>query len=178
MPQETQGLVEVALPVPLFQTFTYAVDPTAVRSPAIGSRVVVPFRNATEIGICLGPADPSALPRKVRTIIDVPDTEPALSEDMIALCRWMADYYVVPIGIALRTALPSLLSGAEQPKPSRKTLSLVRLRENLPTLLEREKAFARAPKQRALFEALESLGGRSTVDHLLQHLSFSPLFLN
>ena len=71
---------------------------------------------------------------------------------MIALCRWMADYYVVPLGIALRTALPSLLTGAEQPKPSRKTLSIVRLREDLPSLLEREKAFARAPQQRALFE--------------------------
>lgn len=177
MPHETRGLVEVALPVPLFQTFTYAVDPTAARPPSNGSRVVVPFRNGTEIGICLGPADPAVLRRKVRTIIEVPDAEPALSEDMIGLCRWMADYYVVPIGLAMRTALPSLLSGAEQPKPSRKTLSIVRLRENLPTLLEREKAFARAPKQRALFEALESLGGRSTVEHLLQQLSFSPSVL-
>ena len=51
MPQESPGLIEVALPVPLFQTFTYAVDPL-IRAPAIGSRVVVPFRNATEIGIC------------------------------------------------------------------------------------------------------------------------------
>src|SRR5687767_15824014 len=121
MPQETQGLVEIALPVPLFQTFTYAVDPAAARVPAIGARVVVPFRSGTEIGICLGPAGQSSLPRKVRTIIDVPDADPALNEDMIALCRWMADYYVVPIGIAMRTALPSLLSGAQQPKPSRKT---------------------------------------------------------
>ncbi|MDP9176329.1 MAG: primosomal protein N' [Gemmatimonadota bacterium] len=177
MPQETQGLVEIALPVPLFQTFTYAVDPAAARVPALGSRVVVPFRNGTEIGICLGPADRSSLPRKVRTIIDVPDADPALSQDMIALCRWMADYYVVPVGIALRTALPALLSGAQQPQPSRKTHRIVRLREDLPTLLEREKAFARAPKQRALFEALESLGGSSTLEHLLQQLSFSQSVL-
>src|SRR5688572_3712786 len=177
MPQETQGLVEIALPVPLFQTFTYAVDPAAARVPAIGARVVVPFRNGTEIGICLGPADRSSLPRKVRTIIDVPDVEPALSQDMIALCRWMADYYVVPIGLALRTALPALLTGAQQPQPSRKTHRIVRLRDDLPTLLEREKAFARAPKQRALFEALESLGGSSTLEHLLQQLSFSPSVL-
>src|SRR6266545_3266333 len=128
MPQETQGLVEIALPVPLFQTFTYAVDPAAARAPVAGSRVVVPFRNATEIGICLGPADKASLPRKVRTIIDVPDAEPALSEDMIALCRWMAEYYIVPIGIAMRTALPALLSGAAQPKPTRKTHRVVRLR--------------------------------------------------
>ena len=45
---------------------------------SVGSRVVVPFRTGKEIGICLGPANPAALPRKVRTIVDVPDDEPAL----------------------------------------------------------------------------------------------------
>lgn len=177
MPQETLGLVEVALPVPLFQTFTYAVDPKAARLPVIGSRVVVPFRNRTEIGICLGPADPGSLPRKVRKIVEVPDAEPALSADMVALCRWMADYYIVPVGMAMRTALPSLLSGAGQPQPKRKTHRIVRLRTDLPTLIERDKAFARAPQQRALFELLESLDGHSTLEHLLQKLSFSPSVL-
>jgi len=176
MPQDSSGLIEVALPVPLFQTFTYAIDPL-IRAPAIGSRVVVPFRNATEIGICLGPANPAALPRKVRSIIDVPDADPVLSADMIALCRWMADYYIVPIGLALRTALPSALAGATQPQPARKTHRVVRIRGDLPTLLEREKVFGRAPQQRAVFELLESIGGRSTLEHLLQQLSFSSSVL-
>ncbi len=177
MPQETRGLVEIALPVPLFQTFTYAADPAAGHAAVTGSRVVVPFRNRAEIGICLGPAGPGALPSKVRRITEVPDAEPALSADMVALCRWMADYYIVPIGIAMRSALPLLLTGAARPQPARKTHRLVRLREDLPTLLEREKAFARAPQQRALFELLESLGGHSTLEHLIQQLSFSPSVL-
>ena len=176
MPQDSPGLIEVALPVPLFQTFTYAVDPL-VRAPAIGSRVVVPFRNATEIGICLGPASPAALPRKVRSIIDVPDVEPVLSANMIALCQWMADYYIVPIGLALRTALPGALAGATQPQPKQKTHRIVRIRADLPTLLEREKVFARAPQQRAVFELLESIGGRSTLEHLMEKLSFSSSVL-
>ena len=176
MPQDSPGLVEVALPVPLFQTFTYAVDPL-IRAPAVGSRVVVPFRNATEIGICLGPANRASLPRKVRSITDVPDADPVLSADMIALCRWMADYYIVPIGLALRTALPSLLTGAAQPQPAKKTHRVVRIRADLPTLLERERTFARAPQQRALFELLESLGGDSTLEHLLEQLSFSSSVL-
>jgi primosomal protein N' (replication factor Y) len=177
MPQDSRGLVEVALPVPLFQTFTYAIDPSAPRAPATGSRVVVPFRNKTEIGICLGRADAQSLPRKVRKIIDVPDAEPALTDHMISLCRWMADYYIVPIGIAMRTALPSLLAGAAQPQPTRKTHRVVRVRQDLPTLLEREKAFSRSPQQRAVFELIESLGGSSTLEHLLQRMSFSPSVL-
>ncbi|HUQ48497.1 MAG TPA: primosomal protein N' [Gemmatimonadaceae bacterium] len=177
MSSEPTGLVEVALPVPLFQTFTYALDPQAERVPAAGSRVVVPFRNKKEIGICLGTSDGTHLKQKAKRVIEVPDAAPALSNSMIELCRWIADYYIVPLGVVLRTALPASLTGAEQPRPQRKTQRIVRLREDLPTLIHREKAFARAPQQRAVFELLESVGGTSTLDHLLGSLAFSPSVL-
>ena len=175
MSSRPTGLIEVALPVPLFQTFTYELNPEDERVPQAGSRVVVPFRNRKEIGICLG--ESSAAPRKVKRVIEVPDDSPALSAQMIELCRWMADYYVVPLGIALRSALPAAMTGASQPQPSRKTHRVVHLREVLPTLTHREKAFARAPQQRAVFELLESLGGTSTLEHLQGQLQFSPSVL-
>jgi primosomal protein N' (replication factor Y) len=177
MSSDPTGLVEVALPVPLFQTFTYALDPAAERVPVAGSRVVVPFRNKKEIGICLGPSDGSHLKQKAKRVIEVPDAAPALNKSMIALCEWIADYYVVPLGVVLRTALPASLTGAEKPRPQRKTQRIVRLREDLPTLTHRDKAFARAPQQRAVFELLESVGGTSTLDHLLGSLAFSPSVL-
>jgi len=169
-------LVEVALPVPLFQTFTYALEAGTPR-PDAGSRVVVPFRNRKEIGICLGIGDEAVRSRKLKRVIEVPDEQPAVSPGMIALCRWMADYYVVPIGLALRAALPAAMTGATNPQPTRKTHRVVRLREDLPTLTHREKAFARAPQQRAVFELLESLGGTSTREHLLEQMAFSPSVL-
>ena len=43
--------VDVALPLPLFQTFTYRVDGTPRHAPVEGSRVVVPLRNKRAIGI-------------------------------------------------------------------------------------------------------------------------------
>lgn len=175
---EAPALVEVALPVPLFQTFTYAVNPGDSRVPTAGSRVVVPFRNRREIGICIGPAGGSVLKQRAKQIIEVPDDAPALSESMISLGRWIADYYIVPIGIALRSMLPAAMTGAGQPQPTRKTHRVVRLIEDLPTLTHREKAFSRAPQQRAVFEMLESLGGRSTLEHLLQRLAFSPSVLS
>ena len=175
MSSRQTGLIEVALPVPLFQTFTYELNADA-RIPAPGSRVVVPFRNRKEIGICLGAFDGTA-PKRIKRVIEVPDDSPALSENLIALCRWIADYYIVPLGVVMRSALPAALTGAGQPQPSRKTHRVVRLREDLPTLHSREKAFARAPQQRAVFELLESLGGRSTLEHLLEQLQFSPSVL-
>src|SRR5918996_3703628 len=44
-------------------------------------------------------------------------------------------------------------------------------------LFRRDRIFGRAPQQRALYELIESLGGRAPVDHLLEQLSFSPSVL-
>ena len=51
-------LVDVALPLPLFRTFTYAVPDGLRHAVSAGARVVVPFRNRTVIGVVLGGAAP------------------------------------------------------------------------------------------------------------------------
>jgi len=88
--------IEVALPLPLFQTFTYSVGEGPL--PPAGSRVLVPVRNRRAIGISLGETDGAGIARP-REIIDAPDAEPVLSDAMMQLCTWMAEYYVVPLGV-------------------------------------------------------------------------------
>ena len=170
------SLVEVALALPLFRTFTYEVGEADLARAAVGHRVVVPFRNRKEIGVVVGPG---ALPDGVtaKRVVELPDAEPVVDAPMLALCRWIAEYYVVPIGVALRCALPAALTGAAAPVPSQKTKRVVAIRRDLPSLLHRDRIFARAPQQRALFELVESLGGRAAVDHLLEQLDFSPSVL-
>ena len=169
--------VEVALPLPLFRNFTYAVEGEP-RNPLVpGTRVVVPLRTGKEVGICLGPADGVGIKGKIKPIVDVPDAEPAFGEAGLALARWIAEYYVVPLGVALRSALPAALTGAADPTPSQKTRRVVVIRRHLPSLLHRDRIFGRAPQQRALFELIENVGGRSPVEHLLEQLSFSPSVL-
>jgi len=169
--------VEVALPLPLFQTFTYAVEEGLANPVAIGSRVVVPLRSGKEIGIVVGASDASPLKRKPKAVIESPDAEPAVGPSLLELCKWMADYYIVPLGVTLRTALPAALTGAEDPHPTRKTQRVVRLGVDIPSLLQRDKVFARARQQRAVFEAIESLGGRTTVEQLSSQVEFSPSVL-
>jgi primosomal protein N' (replication factor Y) len=53
------------------------------------------------------------------------------------------------------------------------TRRIVRLREPVPSLAERGALFRRAPRQRAILEALEELGGSASVEHLLQRLGLS-----
>ena len=43
--------------------------------------------------------------------------------------------------------------------------------------MQRDRIFARAQQQRALYELIESLGGRAPVEHLLEQLNFSPSVL-
>ena len=163
---------EVALPLPVFQTFTYAVDREPTNPLVPGTRVIVPVRKRRAVGICTGTSEAASVTAP-RPIVDVPDAEPVFSERMLSLCRWMAEYYVVPLGIVLRSALPSLLAGAARPTPEQRTERIAVLARRLPSLELRDKTFGRAAKQRALYELLESLGGRSPEAHLLERLGIS-----
>jgi primosomal protein N' (replication factor Y) (superfamily II helicase) len=170
-------LAEVALPVPLFTTFSYRIDGELANPVVPGTRVVVPFRNRKEIGICVGFTEPTDAARVYKSILEAPDAEPAIDTAILELCRWMAAYYVAPLGVVLRCALPALLTGAAVPTPSQKTRRVAVITNDLPSLIHRDRIFSRTKQQRALFELLESLGGRAAVEQLLEQLSFSPSVL-
>src|SRR5688572_12076767 len=169
--------VEVALPLPVFQTFTYSVDREPAHPLVPGTRVIVPVRKRRAVGICLGTSDETAV-KGPRPILDVPDADPVFAERMLALCRWIAEYYVVPLGLVLRSAMPSALAGAARPTPEQRTERIAVLTRRLPSLELRDKTFGRALKQRALYELLESLGGRSPATHLMEHLGVSRSVLD
>lgn len=162
--------VEVALPVPLFRTFTYRV-PDALPMPAPGQRVVVPFRTQRDIGIVLGTVPPPA-GVTLKVVQAVPDATPALPPPLLATARWMADYYAAPIGLTVRSLLPVALTRAAVPHPTERTRRVVRLVRTpdcpLDSLFAREALFARAPKQRTLFDLLEARGGEADAVLLLQ----------
>ncbi|MDQ8155379.1 MAG: primosomal protein N', partial [Gemmatimonadota bacterium] len=93
--------------------------------------------------------------------------------DLLAVGRWMADYYVSPVGMVLRAALPAAMGRARRADPPLKTQRVLRIAQPLETLMQRDALFKRAPQQRALFELLESLGGQSSVQHLIERLGCS-----
>ena len=98
--------IEVALPLPIPTTFTYASRGPV---PRVGTRVLVPFGREERIGWVVGPGDRPA-PKGLRTLLEVLDEEPTVPADILQLCRWMAEYYVAPLGLALRAALPAVLA--------------------------------------------------------------------
>jgi primosomal protein N' (replication factor Y) len=110
----------------------------------------------------------------VQSVLDAPDAEPALSPELLRLGFWMADYYGAPVGLALRALLPGPLWGSQRPAgPPERTERVLVLTHALESLLERERAFQRAPRRRAAYEAVEGLGGAAPVRHLVERLGFS-----
>lgn len=168
-----ERLIEVALPLPLFQTFTYALDESLASRVEIGSRVVVPFRQRRQIGICVGLDADKKPGTRIKKVLEAPDVEPVVGRDLVELCGWIADYYVAPAGVALRLALPVLLTGADTPQPKPHTRRMLRIAHEPPSLMERDVLFGRAKQQRALYEAIESLGGFTSAEHLRDQLGFS-----
>src|ERR1051325_294138 len=166
-------LVSVALPLPLFRTFTYEIDDAERDRATAGTRVMVPFRNRRQLGIIVGAAEasPTITPRRIDRLLD---GGPVVSAPMLALCRWIAEYYVVPLGVALRSALPAALTSPTAPAPAQRTRRVASLARTMPSLIHRDRVFARSKQQRHLFELIESLGGRATVEHLLTLMSFTP----
>ena len=174
-PAGERRLVDVALPLPLFRNFTYAVEETTRHPLVPGSRVVVPVRGGRAVGYCLGESDGVALgDTKPKVVIDVPDAEPAFRPDLLAVCRWMSDYYVAPPGLVLRAALPAALGASKRPEPRVKARRMLVLARELPSLMEREKTFARSPQQRAVYELVESMGARASVEQIVATLACSP----
>jgi len=169
-------LVAVALPVPLFRPFTYELEEADAERARTGMRALVPFRARRELGIIVGPAEPSEK-IKPKRILSLPDDVPVVGERMLALARWIAEYYVVPIGVVLRAMLPGALTAETAPAPTRRTRRIAAMARELPSLIHRDRIFGRAPQQRVLFELIESLGGRVAVEHLTERLRFSPSVL-
>jgi primosomal protein N' (replication factor Y) len=95
---------EVALPVPLDHTFTYGVR--LGQLPQRGARVIVPFRNEKLIGVVTALAAKAPPDVEVKYLEAVLDEEPLLSEHLLELAEWTAQYYLAPLGEVLRAMLP------------------------------------------------------------------------
>ena len=105
-------MVTVAVALPVHDTFTYSVpDPLATQA-CPGKRVLVPFGRRTVTGYVIDP-DREAEPQEVKHILDVLDETPLFPATLIPFFRWIATYYMHPLGQVISTALPAGLNLAD-----------------------------------------------------------------
>jgi primosomal protein N' (replication factor Y) (superfamily II helicase) len=71
-----------------------------------GQRVQVPLGSRRAMGVVVRPAGPLAPGIKVREILRTFDSEPVLTQELVDLGLWVADYYLAPVGEVFRAMLP------------------------------------------------------------------------
>lgn len=95
-------LVEVAVPLPVNGRFSWR----APRELAIGSTVLVPFGPREVVGWVVGPGDPPPA-GEAKAIKAVLDASPMFTAEQLAFYRWIAGYYLSPLGEVISAANPS-----------------------------------------------------------------------
>jgi primosomal protein N' (replication factor Y) (superfamily II helicase) len=95
---------DVALPVPLDQVFTYSVNEAV---PVVGARVIVPFSGQRLMGVVVRVHEEApAEDFEIKPVQQVLDDVALLPDELMELARWIAQYYVAPLGEVLRGMLP------------------------------------------------------------------------
>jgi primosomal protein N' (replication factor Y) len=169
MPSGLSEFAEVALPVAVHGTFTYAIPPALRDSVRLGSRVEVPFGAKRNTGFVVALTDRAPESGKIKPILGVlDDDEPALLPEIIDLCRWAADYYIAPLGEMLRTALPANMSARGKREISLAgNDSMIVAAIEAKQILDADLALIEELRRRPLpFAAALEASSRSTIDRL------------
>lgn len=170
----------IILPLPLDGYFTYGVPNALASRVQNGMRVMVPFgKSKTYVGIVAEyPVDVPKPAEEVtqqgkkkieyKNIADVLDDAPILLPQQLRLWKWIADYYMSPIGDVYKAALPSGLKAEDGFRP--RTELFIRLADKYrdeQTLTLLISSMKRAVKQLDVLMTYLRLTGVDNIEHLL-----------
>ena len=93
---------------PLDHAYTYAVPPDLAERITVGKRVEAPFGRGDQgtVGYCVRISNEQPV-RKVKSLRSVLDDQALLTDPLLRLTRWMADYYLCGWGQVLQAVLPA-----------------------------------------------------------------------
>ena len=100
--------IDVILPIPLKQTFTYHVNKDEAYFLKPGMRVAVPFGKSkiyTAVVYGIHQNDPPSY--ETKSIHQILDEVPLITTRQLKHWEWMASYYMCTLGEVIRAALPS-----------------------------------------------------------------------
>jgi len=118
MSTHTPHIIEVAIPLHLDRTFHYRVPPELEHQALAGRRAFVPFGRRRMTGYILGEATETP-PHELKDILEVLDPDPLWTDNELEFFRWVAAYYLHPLGEVLKTALPAGINIQDRKGPNR-----------------------------------------------------------
>ncbi|MDF1759351.1 MAG: primosomal protein N' [Coxiellaceae bacterium] len=163
-----QQFVEVAVPTPLLITFDYLLPAEVVHSDWVrpGVRVKVPFGHRQLVAVVIAIKDKTDCPpARLKSVIEVLDTEPLLPEDALQLLSWASEYYHYPVGEVLSNALPKWLREGRSTQQEPETFYAITTEGEVALSL----GHTRAPKQMQLLQAVAQSEHAISYQQLRQH---------
>jgi primosomal protein N' (replication factor Y) len=108
---------DVILPVPIHQAFTYRIPFDLNDHICFGQRVIVPFgKNKLVTGIVIRIHEEIPTVYQAKYIEHLLDELPIITEKQFEFWKWIASYYMAPIGDVMNAALPSNFKLASETK--------------------------------------------------------------
>ncbi|MBR2193211.1 MAG: primosomal protein N' [Bacteroidaceae bacterium] len=146
---------DVILPVP-FETFTYAVPTEMEQQVVEGSRVLVQLgKTKTYAGIVLRLHAQPPADVQIKSIMQVLDAEPIVTQSQFRFWQWIATYYLSPLGDVYKAAFPGILKKA----PTGGTKRKGRKKDEAPLLSsvedEGERVSRLNPVQQQAYDAIQ-----------------------
>lgn len=159
---------EIAVALPIGRTFHYAIPERLAAEAAIGKRVFVPFAHRSVVGYIVGLTDHADV-MEVKELANVIDKEPMVSDEMLRLCKWIADNYFCSWGEAIEAAMPGGIKRGKASLGSRIKEPQIRLEDFPPS----EPHELTGEQARALKEISEKIEKRSHETFLLHGITAS-----
>jgi len=105
----------VAFPIANYQQFIYLIPSQLDSTVKEGLCVEASFRNKMEFGFIVSISNKTTFKNKIKSIDKIADNHLQLSEELWKTINWISEYYICPIGIVLKTAVPLLFKNNYSP---------------------------------------------------------------
>ena len=100
--------VDVIVPLPLPNLFTYAVTTDQVEQLEVGMRIAVPFgKSKFYTGVVANIHNTAPKTYEAKPLEEILEGVPTVTLNQLRFWRWMSSYYMCHIGEILKAALPS-----------------------------------------------------------------------
>jgi len=111
--------VQIAVALPVSGTFTYTVTGDLADKACVGKRVLVSFSGRNVTGYILRIIQHENR-KGLKNIINIIDPYPFFPPNMVEFFEWLSNYYLYPVGLVIKGALPTGLNvnipaGTEMP---------------------------------------------------------------
>ena len=157
----------------LRKEYDYLVPPELAATASVGTRVKVPFGHRQVVGCITGLADQSTQ-TALKSILKIVGTPKLVTAKVLALSRWLGEYYCCAPELALKSVLPQSVRREQDGWRERLYVMVLPAHESPPKLTARQQEVLLAvqahPPQVAMQELLRLTGATASVVRRLKEL--------